>query len=197
MPDKKRKNKKSRTVNVAPLYNEDIGVEGLKRKGVSRTNEISFQLPVDDQEESKRQKRMVSDAWADDIYVYGSEYNRNSLLFMLCNGISIQERFVNHNKKQSISKKSNHGKRKISGYAKSKAVDLLDKNKKLVGKSTELEKSYMRLTTAPKATDVRPLSVLRRSLAHVKAHYIQNEDFTFTNEQLKSKFHKKNATLED
>ncbi|VEU37886.1 unnamed protein product [Pseudo-nitzschia multistriata] len=44
----------------------------------------------------------------------------------------------------------------------------------------------MRLTAAPKADDVRPLPVLRKSLAHVKAHYIQYEDFDFANEQLKS-----------
>lgn len=46
----------------------------------------------------------------------------------------------------------------------------------------------MRLTSAPKAEDVRPLSVLRAALSHVKAHFVENEDFDFANEQLKSKF---------
>jgi hypothetical protein len=44
----------------------------------------------------------------------------------------------------------------------------------------------MRLTTSPKAIDVRPLPVLRKALAHIKVHYINNEDFDFANEQLKS-----------
>jgi hypothetical protein len=62
MPDKKKKKRKKPppTVNIARLYNEDIGFEGLKKKRLSGSNGISFQLPIDDQEESKRQKRMVS-----------------------------------------------------------------------------------------------------------------------------------------
>lgn len=63
----------------------------------------------------------------------------------------------------------------------------LETKNKFVGTSTALEKSYMRLTTAPKASDVRPLAVLRKALSHVKAHFIENEDFNFANEQLKSK----------
>ena len=61
MPNKKRKKKKSNTASVASLYSEDIGIEGLKRKRLSATNEISFELPVDEEEESKRRGRMVSD----------------------------------------------------------------------------------------------------------------------------------------
>ena len=60
-------------------------------------------------------------------------------------------------------------------------------DKKLVGMNTSLEKPYMRLTTFPKAIDVRPLPVLKKALAHIKVHYINNEDFDFANEQLKSK----------
>jgi hypothetical protein len=58
--------------------------------------------------------------------------------------------------------------------------------KKLVGTSTALEKQYMRLTTFPKAEDVRPLHVLKKSLAHIKSQFIQDEDFEWANEQLKS-----------
>jgi len=50
----------------------------------------------------------------------------------------------------------------------------------------EMEKPYMRLTTSPKAIDVRPLPVLRKALDRIKAHYIQNEDFNYANEQFKS-----------
>lgn len=44
----------------------------------------------------------------------------------------------------------------------------------------------MRLTSAPKEEDVRPLPVLRKSLAHIKSQFIQLEDFDWANEQLKS-----------
>lgn len=55
-----------------------------------------------------------------------------------------------------------------------------------VGTSTGLEKSYLRLTDFPKAENVRPLSVLIKSLAHIKSRYIKEEDFEWANEQLKS-----------
>lgn len=57
---------------------------------------------------------------------------------------------------------------------------------KLVGTCQNLEKPYFRLTTFPRAQDVRPLSVLRLSLRHTKAKYIKEEDFEWANEQLKS-----------
>ena len=56
----------------------------------------------------------------------------------------------------------------------------------LVGTSTAIEKSYLRLTTAPKSCEVRPLIVLQKSLVHIKAHYVQHDDFEYANEQLKS-----------
>ena len=60
MPKQKKKKRKSPTVSVAPLYNEDVGFEGLKKKRVSKNNELSFQVVVDEDEESKRRRRMVS-----------------------------------------------------------------------------------------------------------------------------------------
>lgn len=56
----------------------------------------------------------------------------------------------------------------------------------LVGTSAALEKPYMRLTTSPKVEDVRPLSILRKALSHIKSQFIQTEDFDWANEQLKS-----------
>lgn len=158
MPDKKKKKRKNlhtpTVVNIARLYNEDIGLEGLKKKRLSGSNGISFELPIDDQEESKRQKRM--------------------------------QRFVEHSDKLSLPDDPAIGGLKSKRGSKKKNAGILEKNKKLVGKSTSVEKPYMRLTTAPKASDVRPLPVLRMALSHVKAHFIENEDFKFANEQLKS-----------
>lgn len=55
-----------------------------------------------------------------------------------------------------------------------------------MGHSTNLEKPFLRLTTFPKAEEVRPLKVLKKALAHIKSRYIQEEDFEWANEQLKS-----------
>jgi hypothetical protein len=42
------------------------------------------------------------------------------------------------------------------------------------------------LTSAPKASSVRPLKVLKEALEHVKSKYIAEEDYTYACEQLKS-----------
>lgn len=55
-----------------------------------------------------------------------------------------------------------------------------------VGLSTALEKPYLRLTTFPDPKLVRPLPILVKALAYIKNKYIQEEDFEWTNEQLKS-----------
>lgn len=55
-----------------------------------------------------------------------------------------------------------------------------------VGESTNHEKEYLRLTSFPRKEDVRPLDVLVKSLAHIKRRYIQDEDFCWANDQLKS-----------
>ncbi|GKZ01056.1 hypothetical protein MPSEU_001057300 [Mayamaea pseudoterrestris] len=56
----------------------------------------------------------------------------------------------------------------------------------LVGRNQSIEKSYLRLTDFPNPQDVRPLNILVKSLAHIKQHYIQTEDFEYANDQLKS-----------
>ena len=57
---------------------------------------------------------------------------------------------------------------------------------KLIGTSIDLEKPYLRLTTFPKRENVRPLHVLKKSLAHIKSRFMETEDFEWANEQLKS-----------
>ena len=59
-------------------------------------------------------------------------------------------------------------------------------NKKLKGTSTTLEKSYLRLTTAPKPSTIRPLKVLKDSLRLVKEKYIVDADYSYVCDQLKS-----------
>ena len=58
--------------------------------------------------------------------------------------------------------------------------------KKLKGTSLALEKSYLRLTSAPKPSTIRPLKILKESLRMVKEKYIQDEDYSYVCDQLKS-----------
>ncbi|XP_072884620.1 leukocyte receptor cluster member 8 homolog isoform X2 [Hemitrygon akajei] len=57
---------------------------------------------------------------------------------------------------------------------------------KIVGTSQEISKHYLRLTCAPDPSTVRPVSVLKKSLAMVKNHWTANQDYAFACEQLKS-----------
>ena len=172
-------------MSVAQIYNEDIGFQGLKKKRISSTSDISFNLPIDEQEEKKRRQRMVSIPFLK-IICCAIDSNQNSFSFSTL----MQQRFVEHNErpKQRVQKNSVVDDSTFGKFTKSSSSKSLETNESFVGKSTALEKAYMRLTSAPKAEDVRPLPVLKMALAHVKAHFVEHEDFDFANEQLKSKF---------
>ncbi|KAL7058424.1 hypothetical protein AAHC03_016838 [Spirometra sp. Aus1] len=57
---------------------------------------------------------------------------------------------------------------------------------KVTGTSEELEKPYLRLTSAPDPSNVRPAEVLVRSLAHVLRRWKEKNDYHWVCEQLKS-----------
>lgn len=56
----------------------------------------------------------------------------------------------------------------------------------IVGTSTEIEKPYLRLTSAPDASQVRPPHILAKALSMVKEKWAKEGDYHYTCEQLKS-----------
>eukprot|EP01083_Nonionella_stella_P067033 177021_1 len=56
----------------------------------------------------------------------------------------------------------------------------------IIGTCTEIEKDYFRLTSAPDPSVIRPPEVLKKSLKHVKARWIEDHNYEWASNQLKS-----------
>ena len=66
------------------------------------------------------------------------------------------------------------------------SLNPLPSPKRMKGLSTKLERPYLRLTSAPQPSMVRPLNILKLALENVKQKYLETEDYSYACEQLKS-----------
>ena len=169
---KKQRRKDGSSIPLA--YTKDVGLKGIKTKqqgnsgGQYGGNSNSFRVQLTGAEKSKRLDRQAR--FASTTSSSNNDNNaKDNLMAPLAAGRGGKKR-----KESDIG--TNHQKK---GSKRIKSLSL-------VGTNTMLEKEYLRLTSFPKAEQVRPLHILRQSLDHVKAKYVQDEDFEWTNTQLKS-----------
>mmetsp|Transcript_15305 Transcript_15305/g.16976 ORF Transcript_15305/g.16976 Transcript_15305/m.16976 type:complete len:405 (-) Transcript_15305:227-1441(-) len=177
--DKKRRRKKSRDfvrddnnkrARIIPsLYEEDLGTEGVKKKKTdlkySRRHSIS-DFRVTKKENKRRNQRQSR--FSNDLST-SSNYDSDGV---------VDNSFVRLSRGLSSSRTSSHGGGGSNLCSSS--------SEQVVGTCTNLEKSYFRLTTFPKAENIRPLAVLQKSLEHIKKRYVKKQDFEWANDQLKA-----------
>jgi hypothetical protein len=66
-------------------------------------------------------------------------------------------------------------------------IEEMAKNNIIIGTCTDLEKQYLRLTTLPNPSQVRPEHVLKKSLKMLKKKWKNNEaDYNYISEQFRS-----------
>lgn len=65
-------------------------------------------------------------------------------------------------------------------------MDIQDQDKTIVGTCTQLEKNYLRLTSAPDPSTVRPLHVLKQTLELLKEKWSSESNYAYICDQFKS-----------
>eukprot|EP00977_Amphora_coffeiformis_P024408 scaffold15735_cov152-Amphora_coffeaeformis.AAC.6 len=165
---KNKKAKKKREREEKPdLYSADIGSAGIKKKKQtthqpSNSKTLAGTLALTQEELQRRKERQ-------------SRFSGGT--------ISVSSDPLN----SALSSHRGASKKGTSASSSTSISSSTNSKGEFIGENQNLEKDYLRLTTFPRKEDVRPLSVLKKSLAHIKARYKESEDmFEWCNSQLKS-----------
>mmetsp|Transcript_5008 Transcript_5008/g.8800 ORF Transcript_5008/g.8800 Transcript_5008/m.8800 type:complete len:436 (-) Transcript_5008:63-1370(-) len=164
---------RKRGASPTTLYDEDIGDIATKKiKPCTFLGNDIGKLKVTKDEKRRRQERELRFAASSGSTVKAKD--PEAALF----GALSSPRVLHDTKEQGGGGNGKKG-------SKNKKIGQ-DGGNGFVGTSQSLEKQYLRLTTFPKSQDVRPLAVLKQSLAHIKSRYLRDEDFEWANDQFKS-----------
>ncbi|CAB9502666.1 Leukocyte receptor cluster member 8 homolog [Seminavis robusta] len=195
---KKRKEQPSLKTEIAAVYEEDLGLAGIKK---AKTSTISSPIL---QSSSEGRKLQISETAEEKLRRlrrkarFDAEGGRNksatkkkssNKLSAFTVSAAPSKRSELPKEPDFLSKALSSGRRDAAasvGSRKGGTKSSQSRHGQLVGTSQALEKPYLRLTTHARAEDVRPMEVLIKSLAHIKSKYYQEEDFEWANEQLKS-----------
>ncbi len=97
---------------------------------------------------------------------------------------------VNEDQKQKRQRRFDQERINVLGsYSSSEADDYNsnhDPNKPFIGRCTNLEKTYLRLTSAPDPATVRPLNILRKTLELLKQKWKEEQNYSYICDQFKS-----------
>lgn len=97
------------------------------------------------------------------------------------------KRFSDHLKRGGGSSLSSNTYLPSSGIVVDRSQSLsIDPNIHVKGTCTVIEKSYLRLTSAPDPSLIRPPHILKEALSHVKRKWAAEEDYEWACDQLKS-----------
>ncbi|RZC38927.1 leukocyte receptor cluster member 8 -like, partial [Asbolus verrucosus] len=126
-------------------------------------------------------KQKLKEKKAQLMSTFGAEVEENSELLM-----QRAARFNNVKQKETNGLSVNNKNIFVSDKYEDSITDFDWTGFHIVGTCQDLEKSFLRLTKAPEACEVRPVEVLKLSLQNVKTRWKQKPDYYYTCDQLKS-----------
>lgn len=184
---KKNKKKKGSESAMEQPTQETSAKETPKSKKQAKNVKIEVEEKITETEPVSKKEKKKKDKKAKDNQNKQKSKILDSLLDMDLNTISNIKIFKGKDKKvdDDIDLISNAQKIKRAVTHSMSFEDLVEYNR-IVGTSTALEKPYLRLTSEPNPEDVRPPSVLQKSLDFCLNKFAQNGEYQYIRDQLRS-----------
>lgn len=158
-------------------------IEDRKHSKSKSRQKVKDRLSLDQKKSDKYAKTSKKKQQYNSFHVEELQGNAEKLL-------KRAERFGSSNNIPSIASPLQVGKRPEPSSKKPVIMDTDGdyevNNMHIVGTCLDIEKSFLRLTKAPEACEVRPVTVLKNSLKNVKERWIEKQDYRYACDQLKS-----------